>query len=272
MAYRTILLELVDDPQNEARILCGRQLAERFEAELVGIHVSLPPFVPVGYGEGAAYVGPEVFEAQREANRLVRERVEAAFRRLCGQAKLPVRDVYEEGEPGEIIAEAARAVDLTVAAQSGGGLDPLTRHPIDQVILSAGGPVLMLPRTGLGERVGRRPVVAWNGSRESARALKDALPFLVTAETVVLVSAGEDAALGLEAAAAMLRRHAAQVTTQQIEAGHAAGATLLNAAREAGGDLLVMGAYGHSRLREIVLGGATREVLRDAEMPVLFSC
>jgi nucleotide-binding universal stress UspA family protein len=274
MAYRTILLELVDDAQTEARILCGRRLAERFEAELVGIHVSLPPFVPVGYGEGAAYVGPEVFEAQREANRLVRERVEAAFRRLCGTGKPPVRDVYEEGDPGELIAEAARTADLTVAAQSAAeGLDVLAPHPLDHVILSAGGPVLMLPRAaGWGERIGRRVVVAWNGSRESARALKDALPFLVSAERVTVVAGGEDAAASLEGAAALLRRHAVDVSAKTIEWRQGHGATLLRALEDEGGDLLVMGAYGHSRLREIVLGGATREVLRGAGAPVLFSC
>ena len=75
MAYRTILLELVDDAQGEARIRCGLQLAGRFEAELVAVHVSLPPFAPSGYGEGAAYVGSDVFEEQREANRLVRESI-----------------------------------------------------------------------------------------------------------------------------------------------------------------------------------------------------
>lgn len=273
MAYRTILLELVDDAQNEARIRCGLQLAERFEAELVAIHVSLPPMAPVGYGEGSAYVGPEMFEAQREANRLVRERVEAAFRRACERVPIPARDLYDEGEPGEIIAEAARTVELTVAAQAGGaGLDALTRDPIDQVILSAGGPVLMLPRAGWAEPLGRRVVVAWNGSREAARALKDALPFLVTAEAVTVVAAGEAAGLGLEAAAALLRRYGVPVATRQIEQQPRAGATLLEAAAEAGGDLLVMGAYGHSRLREIVLGGATREVLRGAALPVLFSC
>ncbi|MFO1072661.1 MAG: universal stress protein [Geminicoccaceae bacterium] len=275
MAYRTILLELVDDAQSEGRILCARQLAERCDAELVGIHVSLPPFVPMGYGEGAAYVGPEVFEAQREANRLVRERVEATFRRLCDGGRLPVRDIYEEGDPGEIIAEAARAVDLTVAAQApGDGLDALTPHPIDHVILSAGGPVLMLPRSGAPERLGGRPVVAWNGSREAARALKDALPLLVTAEAVTLVAGGEDAGQTIEMAAAMLKRHAVNVEVRQIGWGHGKGhgTLLLEAVAAAAGDLLVMGAYGHSRLREIVLGGATREVLRSATLPVLFSC
>lgn len=273
MAYRTILIELVDDAQNEARIRCGCQLAERFGAELVALHVSLPPMAPLGYGEGTAYVGPEAFEAQREANRLVRERVEAAFRRACERARLPARDLYDEGEPGEIIAEAARAVELTIAAQAGGGaLEAPTRHPIDQVVLSAGGPVLMLPRASWAEPLGRRVVVAWNGSREAARALKDALPFLVAAEAVTVVAAGEAAGAALEGAAALLRRHAVPAVTRQVEPGPLAGATLLDAAAEAGGDLLVMGAYGHSRLREIVLGGATREVLRGAGLPVLFSC
>jgi nucleotide-binding universal stress UspA family protein len=272
MAYRTILLELIDDAQNEARILCGRRLAERFDAELVGIHISPPPFVPVAYGEGAAYVGPEVFEAQREANRLIRERVEATFRRLCDPARMAARDLYEEGDPGTVIAEAAHGADLVLAAQAGvGGLDALAPQPIDHVILSAGGPVLMLPRAGAGEAIGRRVAVAWNGSREAARALKDALPFLVTADAVTLLAGGEEAAASLDMATALLKRHAAPVRAKAVEPHHGAGAMLLDAAAAEGADLLVMGAYGHSRLREIVLGGATREVLRRADLPVLLS-
>ena len=273
MSYRTILLELVDDPQNDPRIECGRRLAVQFGAELVGIHVSPPPFIPVGFGEGAVYVGPEIFEAQREASRLVRERVEAAFRRLCDPARMAVRDVYEEGDPGTVIAEAARGADLTLVAQEGGsGTDSLAPQPIHHIILSAGGPVLMLPRTGLRDVIGRHAAVAWNGSREAARAVKDALPFLVAAEAVTLIAAGEEAAASLDAITAMLKRHGAPAEAKQVDTGRGAGATLLTAAAAAGADLLVMGAYGHSRLREIVLGGATREVLHGAQLPVLLSC
>src|SRR5688500_18968625 len=224
-AYRTILLELLDDARNDARVERGQQLALRFEAELVGIHVSPPPFVPVGYGEGAAYVGPEIYEAQREANRLVRERVEAAFRRACDQSKMAVRDVYEEGDPGEVIAEAAHGADLTIVAQpEAGGLveAALEPQPIHHVVLSAGGPVLMLPRAEAGQQqqqLGRRALVAWNGSREAARALKDALPFLAAADAVVLAAAGEQAAAGLDAAAALLKRHGAPATARQIPSG-----------------------------------------------------
>ena len=273
MAYRTILLELVDDAQNDARIEYARRLALRFEAELVGLHVSPPPFLPVGFGEGAAFVGPEAFEAQREANRLVRERMEAAFRRQCDPARMAVRDLYEEGDPGTLLAEAARGADLTVAAQEAGGmLEALAPQPLHHLILSAGGPVLVLPRAGTGAAADARVVVAWNGSREAARAAKDALPFLVAAEAVVVLAAGEAAGATLDAGTGLLRRHGAKVTARQIDLGHAHGTTLLEAAAAEGADLLVMGAYGHSRLREIVLGGATREVLRDARIPVLLSC
>lgn len=273
MTYRTILLELQDDAHNDARIECARGLAQRFSAELVGIHISPPPFLPLGFGEGAAYVGPEVFEAQREANRLVRERVEASFRRQCDPGKMAVRDVYEEGDAGELLAEAARGADLTVLAQEGGtGLEGLGPQPIHHVILSAGGPVLVLPRVGLGAALGRRVVVAWNGSREAARAAKDALPLIEAAEAVTLLAAGEDAAATLDAGTNLLKRHGAEITARQIEPGRDHGTTLLEAAAAEDADLLVMGAYGHSRLREIVLGGATREVLRGARMAVLLSC
>ena len=273
MTYRTILLELVDDAENDGRIECAKRIAQQFDAEIVGIHVSPPPFLPIGFGEGAAYVGPEVCEAQREANRLVRERVEAAFRRQCDPARMAVRDIYEEGDPGELLAEAARGADLTIAAQEGGsGLDALSPQPIHHVILSAGGPVLVLPRVGCAPTLGRRVAVAWNGSREASRAAKDALPFLVGAEAVTLMAAGEDAAASLDAGAGLLKRHGAPVTAKQVEPGRSHGAMLLDAAAAEGADLLVMGAYGHSRLREIVLGGATREVLRSARIPVLLSC
>jgi nucleotide-binding universal stress UspA family protein len=273
MTYRTILLELQDDPQNDARIECARGLAQRFDAELVGIHVSPPPFLPIGFGEGAAYVGPEVFEAQREANRLTRERVEASFRRLCDPARMAVRDLYEEGDAGELLAEAARGADLTILSQEGGsGLEALAPQPIHHVILSAGGPVLVLPRTGLARDLGRSVVVAWNGSREAARAAKDALPFLVAADKVTLLAAGDEAAAALDAGMGLLKRHGAKVSARQVEFGGAHGGTLLDAVASEGADLLVMGAYGHSRLREIVLGGATREVLRDARVAVLLSC
>ena len=211
--------------------------------------------------------GPEIFEAQREANRLVRERVEAAFRRLCDPAKMAVRDVYEEGDPGDLLAEAAHGADLTVVAQEGGtGLDALGPQPIHHVILSAGGPVLVLPRAGLGATLGQRVVVAWNGSREAARAAKDALPFLAAAESVTLIAAGEDASASLDAGTALLKRHGAMVDDQAGRARpwpgrHAARGRRGRRCRPAGDGRLRPLAAARDRARRCHARGTTRRAV-----------
>ena len=116
-----------------------------------------------------------------------------------------------------------------------------------------------------------RIIAGWNGSREAARALHEALPFLCGAQRVVLCAIGKEAARDLEAAVAMLKRHGAPVEAQAIDQPDGdAGEALLAQAAALGSDLLVMGTYGHARLRELVFGGATRHVLRAATLPVLF--
>jgi nucleotide-binding universal stress UspA family protein len=141
----------------------------------------------------------------------------------------------------------------------------------ERLVTATGVPVLALP-PGAARDLGRVVLVAWKGSPEAARAVHDALPFLRTAERVVLCAVGERSAAGLDAAAAMLGRH--QVRVQPERAGGTdagAGEVLLAQAAAHGADLLVMGAYGHARVRELVFGGATRRVLCDATLPVLFS-
>lgn len=272
MTYRTILLHVADDPGNEQRIVVATGLAKQFGARLIGMHVSPPPIIPVGYGEGAAYVGPEIIEAQREAAKIVAQRVERAFRQAVqGYADAAWR--LGDGDPGELVAKSARACDLTISGRlEASGIDALARQVVEQLVHQAGGPVLMLP-PGLSQPPGRRPMVAWNGRREAARALKDALPFLATAEETIILAIGDDAGEDLEGAVSMAERHGAKVRGERIadDSGDA-GAALLAAAAERSCDLLAMGAYGHSRLREMVLGGATRHVLQHAKLGVLFSC
>ncbi len=272
MAYHTILLSVLDDAQNEARIRLARRLAERFDGRLAGLHVSPQPIVPVGYGEGAAYLGPEIIESQRDAAKAVAARLrkgfEAATQGLAGAVW-----TEQEGNPGDCLGEAARAADLTVAPQSGAtGIDALPAQLVEQAVMAAGGPVLMVPRGGWEREIGTQVLCAWNGSREAARAVKDAMPFLAGAARVTLVGIGEFWGPSLAEVAAMLGRHRVTAETLSLEAGDDAGAILQKTAAERSCDLLVMGAYGHSRMRELVLGGATRDVLREATLPVLLSC
>jgi nucleotide-binding universal stress UspA family protein len=142
---------------------------------------------------------------------------------------------------------------------------------VEQLILGAGVPVLVLPPdpvAGIGQRV----LVGWNASCEATRAIHGALPFLVAAERVILCAVGRSAHADLDGALAMLQRHSVPVVPLALEEADAsAGETLLIQCYAEGADLLVMGAYGHNRLREFIFGGATRQALHAAALPVLFS-
>jgi nucleotide-binding universal stress UspA family protein len=276
MTYRTILLQLADDARNEPRMRMARDLARDLGGHLVAMHVTPPPFIPVGYGEGAAYIGPEIIEAQREASQVVTKRLREAFERVCEPASGGAEWRHEEGDPGALFAEAARSADLTLAAQTEAhGIDALARQLAEDIVLGAGGPVLVLPREGsLDPSLGKKVLVAWNGGREATRALKDSLGFLARAEAVTVVAAGEEASYRLDGAIAMLGRHGIRADALRLgdEAADDAGGALLRQAEQIGAGMLVMGAYGHSRLREVVMGGATRHVLQAARLPVLMSC
>ncbi len=272
MTYRTIVLQLADDAGNEARLRAALALAQRFGARLLAVHVTPPPIVPVGYGEGAAYVGPEILEIQREAARAVAERLEATFHAVCEPGS-GAEWRHVQGDPGELLARIARTADLTIGPRfEARGLEALALQPIEQVALSAGGPVLLVPVEGFSPELGRTVLVGWNGRKEAARALKDALPFLSTAREVELLAIGEEAGQSLDDAVAMLERHGVAARGRQVAEEVDAGGQLLARLEELGADLLVMGIYSHARLRELVLGGATRHVLRQARAPVLFSC
>lgn len=272
MTYRTILLQLADDDGNEARLRAALELARRFGARLVAVHVTPPPIVPVGYGEGAAYVGPEIIEAQRQAAKAVADRLEASFRRVCDPASGALWR-HLEGDPGDCLSQLARTADLTVGPRiQARGIDALALQPIEQAALGAGGPVLLVPAEGFRAELGRRILVGWNGRKEAARAVKDALPFLQAALAVEVVTVGEQGIDSLDGALALLERHGVAAAGRRLPESNDVGADLLRRMAEIGADLLVMGVYSHSRLRQLVLGGATRHVLQHATEAVLFSC
>lgn len=273
MTYRTLLLQMFEDPGLEHRLATAVALAERFQAHLVGLTVAPPPVMPFGYGEAAAYVGPEIFEAQREANHAIAERLQAAFdKALAGTGLSSVwRD--EEGDAARLYARAAATVDLVITGQEVGDmLDAVVPNVTEHLVTEAGGPVLMLPPGGLDGPLGRRVMIGWNGTKEAKRALVDALPFLKAADQVWLATVGDAEAVRLDRARRMLGRHDVEAKELVLaDNGQEAGAQLLEQAQANDADLLVMGAYSRSRLREMILGGATRHVLHNASMPVLFS-
>lgn len=269
MTYRTILVDLAGDAAMEARLDAARLLAARFTAMLVGMHVvsSLATQLPLWEGGGSVYIVPEILEAQRKANQETKERVRTAFDLVCGADPTAIwREA--EGDPVRLLAEAAHAADLVITSKGG------VLGTAEQLVTATGVPVLVLPPDAPGE-IGRVVLVAWKSSPEAARAVHEALPFLqhASVERVILCAVGDEAPAQLQAAATMLERHGVPVQVERVERaeGRTTGEILLSQASAHGADLLVMGAYGHARMLELVFGGVTRHVLHEAKVSVLFS-
>jgi nucleotide-binding universal stress UspA family protein len=277
MSYRTIVVHADRAPNSEARIALAATLALREDAHLVG---AASTGMPRSMLAGRAYEGSGVFLADylrraEERVRLVLEQFTAIAERL-GVPSHEARSSNDDEYAG--LCMQARYADLLVlgqAAPSGGGDDSLLPDLPDYVLLNCGRPVLLVPRSGRFPTIGKRVLVAWNGSVEAAKAVTAALPLLRGAEQVSLAVLGNRTdTLGESPGADIalyLARHGVNVEVLRRPAASDPGAALLSLAADFGVDLLVMGAYGHSRLREMMLGGATRTVLATATLPVLMA-
>jgi nucleotide-binding universal stress UspA family protein len=175
---------------------------------------------------------------------------------------------------------SARYADIVIAGQRPPSKEDdtaIARDFCEELVLAAGRPVLFVPYAGRFASFGKRVLVAWNASRESARAVTDALPILQRAETVQVVAfepvqGGDHGDIPGADISLYLARHGVKVTAaQQRSEGVDVGSQVLSRAADLDADLIVMGAYGHSRLREIVLGGVTRTILESMTVPTLMS-
>ena len=178
------------------------------------------------------------------------------------------------GEPAAALAVSARYADLCIVSQGGSKVG--RRCIAGNASRSRFGerPVLVVPFTGAPLPVGKRILIAWSGSREAARALGDSLPFLARAEEVHVLTISELGSREPQAydVARYLARHGLRVETHAVSQGEFSAATvILNTADDLGSDLLVMGCYGHTRLREALFGGVTRAMLRSMTVPILMS-
>ena len=275
MALKDLLVHVDNDDACTARIDVAVTLAARHEAHLTGLHVMSWPHLP-GYVESQL---PPAFheEQRRELDERARQAA-ARFHEHARRGGVTPEWRTTEGDVLGMVGLHARYVDLTVLGQGVDLRDPsgeLAWLP-EELVLGVGRPVLIVPRYGTFPTVGERVLIAWNGSREATRAVNDALPILRGAATVIVLSidaegeparrvAGADIALHL--ARHGIRVEAASTRSVDLPVGD----VLLSFAADCGADLLVMGAYGHSRLREMLLGGATRHLLQHMTVPVLMS-
>jgi nucleotide-binding universal stress UspA family protein len=276
MTYGSILVPIDEHPAAAGSLEAAIRLAGALGAHLEGLAIIPPLYVPLRLRprqSGAALMRKEYEHDKKEARAAVKHfEARAAKAGVASAEGLAI-----EAEAQAILAIRARTADLVVLPLPGeDDIGVLGGHAVEASILSVGRPVLLVPEKGIPAGFPRKVLVAWNGSRESARALSDAVPLLARAKSVVVFSAGpagdEGPLHGARAAVRYLARHGiAAETLHATAADEKVGDTILARARKAGADLVVMGAYGRPRFAELILGGATRAVLRNGSIPILMS-
>ena len=271
-AVASIMVYVDFDPGSDQRIKIAVDWAAKFGATIIGV---------AGWVPGREVGGWFAAELERPEDRNDRvlaelEKLADRFRNLAGRA---VRAVEWRGSvhfPREVIAAEARAADLVVISSHTVGEDVYHAFDPGIVLLNAGRPVLVVP-DGLSSNTGQRVLVAWKDTREARHAVQSALPYLRAAKHVALVAVVENLMEGaareqLDDIKKYLLRHGIEVSNQSVL--HLQGSIsdqLMGVAKSEGADLIVAGAYGHTRLGEWVFGGVTRDLLQRSDICCLFS-
>jgi nucleotide-binding universal stress UspA family protein len=271
----SLLVHLEADAAPEARVRLAAQLATRFGAALTGLVAQAlpPPFV----AEGVVIADDGPAERAALQHRLAAR--EDWFRAVAG----PLDDLAFSAvlaPPVEAVAAAARGADLVILGpadpRAALHADPAARLELGELLLRLGRPALLVP-PGLASLHGDHAVVAWKDSREARRAVSDALPLLAAARRVSVIEVVDGAGRGaaqdrVAAVAKFLGRHGIVATPRVLDAIDRSEAELLvDHALQDGADLLVAGAYGHSRLGEWIFGGMTRSLVTACPMCCLLS-
>ncbi|MGN6579092.1 MAG: universal stress protein [Bordetella sp.] len=277
MDYRDILVHIDASKAMPQRIEAALHVAKRFNARLTGLFSVFQPALapismiaqPPGYGFADDALRSEYQDAE-----------ESMFRKALARVGIDGDWDFSTLAPNLAMPRAARLADLVIAGQRD-PQDPesfIAEQFIENLVLSGGRPVLLLPYAGRFTEIGNTICVAWDGSREASRALHDALPFIVRARKTIIFSinaSGETDAprFGTDRIAAAVARRGANVAIEEVDGVHdiSTGDLLLSRAADFGADLIVMGCYGHARLRELFLGGVTRTLLKSMTVPVLMS-
>jgi nucleotide-binding universal stress UspA family protein len=291
---RDIVVVLDDFAANETRLGVAIALAKQHDAHLTGLSALdlLMPARPVArasvrsdtpaafqllnWGRASPIDSPE--PDRRDAEQA--EWIEAAFRDRLRTSGLRGDWRIAGGKVNEFVVGRARHADLVILGQVDPDHPPRprVRQLLEDVLMTSGGPILVIPCIGGYETVGTNILVGWNNSREAARAVKDAMPFLAKASSVTILEAvpgGGKSTIGdfsgSDVVGYLAHHGISAKTTRTVMASISASDALLSCAADLSADMLVVGGYGHSRLRELILGGVTRELLQHMTLPVLMS-
>ena len=277
MQYCDILLHLTADKRSKEKAATALALAKRFNARVMAVYTL--PFPSQLYYMGD-YVPPSFFQQQVDDARLEAEKAKQQFEQDARAAGISADWTVSEAAPIDALTRFGTTFDLVVVGQPDPDRDRLGADnpgvdalPAD-LALALGRPVLVVPYIGNYPHPGDTVMIAWNGTREAARAVHDALPMLKLAKSVTVLSIDPEPEQ-TESATALVRHLEHFGITAKARhttaGGMPVGDVLLSALADNSADLLVMGAYGHSRLRETVFGGVTATLLDSMTVPVLLS-
>jgi nucleotide-binding universal stress UspA family protein len=277
MSYRNILVQVDTTSVGRTRIAAAAHVAKKFGAGLTGAFLKaerIPNYV-IGDGMVVPSVNVEEYLEERAGeNARASADSRAVFQEVASPSGVPLKWVELNADNDNPLAACARRHDLTVLPATMNAT--FADHTISaaSIGMACGGPLLVIPERGFPADFGGRILIAWNDSRESARAMKDALPFLKQATSIHFLSVGEQDEKELDpmlqdflvghgcANAKLVVDHNEDVSTAYL---------IRRQIDMVGADMVILGLYGHSRLQELVLGGVSRTLLGKLAMPLLVS-
>jgi len=289
MAYRRLLLPLTGTAAGEAALATALMVAREWNAHVHCLHVRVDArdVAPLaGEGLSGAMIEEMMAATERESGDRA-ARVRALFERFASTSgdvtiATSAETALKSGGPTlsfesiagreeDVVAQQSRLYDMAIVPHPDASEDVSSSDALHAVLFDSGRPVLIAPRNAP-QTIGTRVCCAWNGTAESAAAMAAALPWLhrASARRVLYADEYQRRGPGVEGILAWLHWH--EITAEAVQfkpMTKDVGAGLLGAARDFQADLLTMGAYSHSRLRQLILGGVTRHVLENADIPVL---
>lgn len=274
MSFASVLVHLADDPAEAQRVRVALALAKTHDASVEGLFVT-PSLkdMPLGFAGRAAAGGYLGALADAYADRATSS--EKRFKELTAGTTAVWRK--DSGDPGECLAKRLFYADVAIVGRTPAQNieEAVVAYPPDHLAMIAVAPVILIPAEYAATEIGKTVLIAWKPTREASRAVRLAMPILRKAGHVVVLTidnAGDPPDAG-DALATWLKQHGVAKVDQRHdrEEDRVAGERILDNAATVGADLIVMGAFGHSRLSELVFGGATRYVLDRAAVPVLMA-
>jgi nucleotide-binding universal stress UspA family protein len=251
-------------------------VAAALEAHLTGVAFIYDPVVPIS---GAGYIPAEIIETQLDDNETAAEAAIKSFTAASEQAGISAEPVMTSASlagASDQFARMARRFDLAIVGQAQPDISSMEQIISETTLFESGRPMIMVPYIQKAPFKTDNVMICWDGSRTAARAIADAIPIIGKSGRVEIVIVANERGKQDEIEGAdmgqHLARHGLKVDVHRISGGNIdVGDALLSHAADSGADLMVMGGYGHSRLREFVLGGATRSIFESMTVPVLIS-